>query len=707
MHPPTAHAERREPERWGVGSAAAAGTPLRPGLVAIALFGVALLLRLHFYSGFVLGDDAEEFPLIQSLVLDGPSFEGHLRYRVPMWIFNVASGSWLGLHEAVFFLPTWLVSSLLPVLGYATVRALRYPASSCLFVGLFVALSPFEVLMGSVRANDLFLTFFLALAFYLAVRLQDWPTVQGLGVAAALWAGFYAKLWIVFVYPVAGLYFLGRALRRSEPRGLLAFAGGCLVLHLATCAFWRWELGTWLPFVENLSASYPVPPEALIPTLLEYPKLILLGSSERGHTLFGAVPYLLLAALALRVSLPAARALRRRGGLGRLDGVDVWLLAGYGSFLLLLNFFPNSFVFDRYYSAPRIFRYLSPLSFFFSLHAAKLLVDLGRILPVPVVAHRIVAVGLLALLAVGTGNALATVQEHRRVTTQVRALLRASCPPVVVMESWQGFFFRELHLRDACPDSWIAMPAHTYDARDYEVWLRGTEPELPAGAVLVTGLPSWVHYACLTCGLRLGVFEGALHPSWKLSADLGALDFDDAQEAVRLWTLAEEVPDRIAGPLPRIDEGLSAAELFARGIEHFDAAEYPETRAYMQAIPRRSPRRAEAAYYDAVSFWREGNLYRTITRFQALIRRYPRSSWVGPSQYHIGLAYRAAGSRERARRWFELAAKSGPAPVDTYALAELDRLDFRAPLSEVGRGLTELVYHFQAVTHPRWEDPEG
>jgi hypothetical protein len=81
------------------------------------LFLLAFLLRLRFHAGFILGDDAEEFGVIRSLVENGPSFEGHLRYRFPMWLFNYLAQLGFGNHEASFFLPTWLLSSLLPVLA--------------------------------------------------------------------------------------------------------------------------------------------------------------------------------------------------------------------------------------------------------------------------------------------------------------------------------------------------------------------------------------------------------------------------------------------------------------------------------------------------------------------------------------------------------------------------------------------------------------
>ena len=62
----------------------------------------------------------------------------------------------------------------------------------------------------------------------------------------------------------------------------------------------------------------------------------------------------------------------------RLDRADRLLLGFWGIVFLLIEFFPNGFTFDRYYTVPRIFRYLAPISFPVALHAAKLLLDVTR-----------------------------------------------------------------------------------------------------------------------------------------------------------------------------------------------------------------------------------------------------------------------------------------------------------------------------------------
>ena len=667
-------------------------------LAPLALVLLAGMLRLRFHAGFILGDDLEEFELVRSLVQDGPSFEGHLRYRFPMWVFNYLAELGLGNHEAAFFLPTWLLSSLLPVLAYATLRAAGYGLAGSLFAGAFVALSPFEVLIGALRANDLFVEFFLACAFFCFVRFEQAPRTQGASVALALWLAFYAKLWSLFLYPVVGIYYLLRLLRQRDARGLVAFVATSGLLHAAACAFWRVETGTWVPFLEHLSATYPVPADQLGALFLDYPREIFVGS-EHGNTLFGLVPHFLLGALALKALGSRVPALAARAPRIAADRQDVWLLCSCLVFFGLLEFFPNNFTFDHYYSVPRIFRYLAPLSFGLSLLAAKLLLDLGPLVPARFGLRRVAALVVLVLLAAGTLDAVGPGRSHHARVAAIREELRSTCPPLVLLDGWQARFFREVHLREACPQTVVGSPQQTLQARDYARWLRELEPRLPSGAMLVTGLSQFVYYACLTCGAQLALFEAALDPHWVLVRELEPLRFGAAPEPVRLWrwnsgALAAEAPEAAVAP------GLAPQQLFERGIERFDAQDYPGTRAFMRALLDRFPDHPlhdQAAYFAAVTYWREQDPQRTIREFEAFLARYPSSPLVRTAYFHIGLSQRQLGRPAEARAAFEAGIRSSE-QVDAereYALRALSSLRGPAPLDAIGRDLTELMYRFQ------------
>jgi tetratricopeptide (TPR) repeat protein len=306
---------------------------------------------------------------------------------------------------------------------------------------------------------------------------------------------------------------------------------------------------------------------------------------------------------------------------------------------------------------------------------------------------------VLVLLTGGMLEAVAPGRSHRARVAAVRAELRRSCPPLLLLESWQSRFFRELHLREVCPHAAVRSPSVALGERDYEGWLKEQEPRLTPGTALVTGLLPYVYYTPGDWGFRLALFAAPLDPRWGLVTELEPVRFDAAREPVRLWRWSGQPVggEEAAVPVPT----LAPAQLFERGIERFDAQDYPGTRAFMGALIDRyrgHVLRSEAAYFLAVSYWREDDPERTIREFDAFLARYPSSRLVGAAHFHIGLSNRRLGRYPEAREAFEATVRfSSPHdPERGYALEALESLPGRAPLSAVGRGFTELVYRFQA-----------
>jgi outer membrane protein assembly factor BamD (BamD/ComL family) len=146
---------------------------------------------------------------------------------------------------------------------------------------------------------------------------------------------------------------------------------------------------------------------------------------------------------------------------------------------------------------------------------------------------------------------------------------------------------------------------------------------------------------------------------------------------------------------------LAPQQLFERGIERFDAQDYPGTRVWMGALLERFPGHEledDAAYFVAVTHWREQDPHRTIREFEDFLARFPSSRIVPAAHYHVGLSYRLLGRPAEAREAFEAAVRSSDPrdPEREYALRALASLRGPAPLAAVGRGFTELVYRFQA-----------
>ena len=118
-------------------------------VVASALFLVALALRVHFFCGFVLGDDPIEFAALIGINRHGPTWTDQLHVRFGGWVLNVAALKLFGVSESTLFLPTWIVSAAIPVIAYALLVTCGYGAGPAALAGSFVATAPFEILLGA------------------------------------------------------------------------------------------------------------------------------------------------------------------------------------------------------------------------------------------------------------------------------------------------------------------------------------------------------------------------------------------------------------------------------------------------------------------------------------------------------------------------------------------------------------------------------
>ncbi|HEY4485572.1 MAG TPA: hypothetical protein VI702_04505, partial [Nitrospiria bacterium] len=145
----------------------------------LIIFSWAFLLRRFFLCGFVLGDDLEEFALLQMLDSQGLNWNGQLQIRFGVWLYNLLFIKLFGVSEFSMFIPTWLMSCSLSVIGYAALVSRSYRPVEALAAGLFVAAAPFEILSGAVRMNDLFLSWFFAMGFLSFILFGRRPALQG------------------------------------------------------------------------------------------------------------------------------------------------------------------------------------------------------------------------------------------------------------------------------------------------------------------------------------------------------------------------------------------------------------------------------------------------------------------------------------------------------------------------------------------------
>ena len=644
-------------------------------LLPLGIFGVALALRIAWLQGAVLGDDPLEFGFIDDVARRGTDFTGELAYRFPIWIANVVSIRLLGMSEASFFAPTWVCSATFSVIGYGIARAWGIARGPAALIALYVATAPFEVLLGTVRANDIFLAWCLALGLWAVVRLESRPVWQGAAVACCAWLAFYAKVWALYAVPALVAYFIGRGVRARTWSALGAFVGISGALHVVAAVFWKLRAGVWFPFLVWYPPPYPVPASELRYVFERYPRMLFQGS-EFGTTLFGWVPYELLALLLVAILLWFV--MRRRGEAGPLDRWDGFLMLYWGSWFLFLNFFPTGYRLDQYYAPPHIFRYLAPISFPITLHAAKLVWQLGASARAGRAGVSAFMALLIAINVVQAADAVGPGRTNRRALVAVTDDLKRLDPPKVLADPWLAIFLRRIYLARSSIAYVVEAPNGAFQTAKFEEWVHAVEPELPADSMLITGLGQCVHYQCPDCGLRLSDFVRPLGERWALVREYDLLDYLPRPEPARVWRYLGAANGARAdeSPLP----SLPPDQMFAEAMKHFDRGEYALGGRLFREVRARfpdAPEAGDAQYFAGAAALRGSDWRQAVREFRPLTRDFPASPWVGAAYYNLGLAYRALGNVDDARAALNRALEVLP-PGDylrPHAVGYLEELD--------------------------------
>jgi len=494
---------------------------------------VSLVLRLIYFQGFVLGDDGFELGLMQAPHWTSSAYHNQLLIRFIAWGPNALILKLFGTHLCSFFLPTVAMSASFSALGYAYLRRIGYAPGAALAAGLFIASVPFEILLGTLRANDLIVAWCMAIALLTWL----WPTrhrlAAGLLCGVWLWLAFYVKLWAYYVLPGMIVVALWQWKDPGLRRAALGFAISTAALHGVASIFWALKLGHAFPFLTYMPATYPAPRHTLADLFQQYPRMILEGSPF-GTTLFGVLPWIVLITMTIKLvqhvwgnRTPA------------WDKTDLWLAAWTLSFFVFLNFWTSHFRLDQYYSPARIFRYLAPLSFPLALIAAKNLIDISHAWRDDRWTRRVMAilwVGLFSVNLVQARQATQPGRDYRQATRQALAFIQnRPSTPRVITDYWQGTFFHNVYLKQALPGISVESSPAYLSATNCEAWIQTHQSAWPKETLLITGLSDYTHYGCTTCGMRLSQFNAPLDAIWTLGAELGSLPYGPSQEPARIW----------------------------------------------------------------------------------------------------------------------------------------------------------------------------
>jgi len=504
-------------------------------IIPLFIFIFAYALHHYFFAGFILGDDPRDVSEALRNIDGNPDFHDPHQLRFGSWFFIVLSFKLLGISEFSFFIIPGILSASLSVIGYFILTQLKYPRKQALVAALFVASAPFEVLISTVNANDLTLSWLLAIGVLSFLLFERKPILQGSILGIVLWAAFYVKVWAIYFLPPLIAYYFFKYVKTKELRSALSFLITTLILFIITSIILKTKTGTFFHILYYHEETFVFAKNTLVHLFLEYPSLIFIGS-EFETTFFGYIPYLLLLLLVAKLLFSQLSISR----LPRFDKLDYCLIASYCSFFLLLNFFPTTFKFDHFYSPPRIFRYLAPLSFLITLHTSKLVLDFSKIVFQKKKVLMNCGTSLLFLLMISANiyqanDATSPGRMYRESLLSIVKDVQAQEPPIIITDSWLGFFLRKFYLKKFDNKIPAIFDQKCDVARDYEIGLKEIQPALPNGTILITGLASYVYYGCRACDFRLNLFENPLNSSWHLYKEYNVLSYLSSPEPARLW----------------------------------------------------------------------------------------------------------------------------------------------------------------------------
>jgi hypothetical protein len=338
--------------------------------LALVCVLAALPLRLWFFYGYGLGDDPNFATTPLNAIETGRlDFRDHHTNRLLMLLPQVLAFRLLPVNDFSFVLPILIFALGTNLLTVLLVGDLLGVAAAAV-AALLALVTPFETLIATAFVPDAILGFYSVACVWGACRGYVRRSRAVMALAGGLLAAtLFVKASAILLLPVAVLATL---LGRRFASGWFAFWLAAAVVIAVVSALFAWLAGS--PF--HWYTHRAIPPwghdvtEQLWFTLGVYPRYVFGPDPDYGGWMFGIAGYLALAGGGVAV----VEAVRRRS----VPAVVVALLWAY---ILLFNFAPHKLEIARYYSHPRIFRYLAQVAPFVYVAAAFLvarLYGLGR-----------------------------------------------------------------------------------------------------------------------------------------------------------------------------------------------------------------------------------------------------------------------------------------------------------------------------------------
>jgi hypothetical protein len=283
---------------------------MRDVAIAAALVALGLGLRVAWFSGYGLGDDANFLEMIRWILETGRA-EGAYAYRFTWWAPTVALGRLAGgLTEAAFIAPITLASGAGIAVVYAIGRTL-WGRPGGVAAALLLVVHPLDFAWSTMQANDIVASLFVAVAVLGVLRATEAgapSSARRCWWALAAWGlflAYHAKVSALTVAPALALIAWWRR-DRLWPEATSFLTSSAVLFGGAALCSWALTGNPLAPYeIEMTTAGLREPDAALhhrvtAPTLWAYPRMLLWHDNLGGWP-YGFQPILVaLAALASR-----------------------------------------------------------------------------------------------------------------------------------------------------------------------------------------------------------------------------------------------------------------------------------------------------------------------------------------------------------------------------------------------------------------------
>ncbi len=487
-----------------------------PWIAGLVVAYVAL--RVLYWSGFGLGDDAIFQHNIALIVQSSQVAPDNIAYRFTWWLPTALSCRLLGLTEIGLIAPTTIMAAIGVVVVYAFGKAL-WDRPGGVIAALLVLACPLDFAWSTMFVNDFFLGVLAATTMLLVLRASDEPDVvrrRRLWIFAGvtLWLAYHAKVSAVLLFPAIAIVCVAR--RRTIDREVRWFVGTAAALYaLSALGSYIFAGDPLAPYhVENrfggavgagALASHPLTRDVF----LTYPRLLFFPD-HLGERLYSFYPHLLVL---LAVVAPLL-------GLRTAWPVFWWFACLFLGMQLAVNRVDGGWT-----SLARNVRHTIVFVYPLALLLTGYLVTLRARWP------RVCDVLLLALLAFGLRESIATAEKTKEAFADRRQALTfiASLPPKPVISDFQLCTF--------LPGLGLVGRMPCLDLAGDEAARRARLEKISSG-YLVTGGGREPHYGCFEC---IPLAREVNPEQWKLLREFPGPETPEPwrPEAVRVWERVE------------------------------------------------------------------------------------------------------------------------------------------------------------------------